>query len=167
MLFRSAINEDAAGAYRDADGLGLQMGPTIGMISNIGLAAIGLGGAVLYLFRIVDLGQISSFVLYSRKFSGPINEIANIINEIFSALAASERIFQLLDEPEETADRPGALCLTGCRGCAGAGRELWLSARQNRAARPEPGGKARPDHRHCGAPRRRQDHHHQSADAVL
>lgn len=112
----SAINEDAAGAYRDADGLGLQMGPTIGMISNIGLAAIGLGGAVLYLFRIVDLGQISSFVLYSRKFSGPINEIANIINEIFSALAASERIFQLLDDPEETADRPGALCLTGCRG---------------------------------------------------
>ena len=46
------------------------------------LAAIGMGGAVLYLYAIVGLGQISSFILYSRKFSGPINEIANIINAL-------------------------------------------------------------------------------------
>ncbi|MBO7364429.1 MAG: ABC transporter ATP-binding protein, partial [Lachnospiraceae bacterium] len=89
----SEINRAAAEAYRDADGLGMTMGPTIGMISNFGLAAIGMGGAILYLLRIVSLGQISSFILYSRKFSGPINEISNIINEIFSALAASERVF--------------------------------------------------------------------------
>ena len=110
------INREAAEAYRQADGLGMVTGPTIGMISNIGLAAIGMGGAVLYLRGMVDLGQISSFILYSRKFSGPINEIANIINEIFSALAASERVFQLLDEPEEPQDRPDAAELSGCRG---------------------------------------------------
>jgi len=112
----SEINRGAAEAYKNADGLGMTMGPTIGMISNIGLAAIGMGGAILYMFGIVSLGQISSFVLYSRKFSGPINEIANIINEIFSALAASERVFQLLDEPEEAADLYGAKELTDCRG---------------------------------------------------
>ena len=108
----SAINHKAADAYRDADSLGMTMGPTIGLISNLGLALIGLLGAVFYLFNIVNLKQISKFVLYSRKFSGPINEIANIINEIYSALAAAERVFQLLDQPEELADLYGAEELT-------------------------------------------------------
>ncbi len=112
----SEINRAAAEAYKNADGLGMTMGPTIGMISNFGLAAIGMGGAVLYMLRIVGLDQISSFVLYSRKFSGPINEISNIINEIFSALAASERVFRLLDEPEEAKDLYGAEELKDCRG---------------------------------------------------
>ena len=112
----SRINREAAESYREADGLGMTTGPTIGMISNIGLAAIGMGGAILYLFSVVGLGQISSFILYSRKFSGPINEIANIINEIFSALAASERVFQLLDQPEEAKDLYGAVALQDCEG---------------------------------------------------
>ena len=112
----SAINHKAADAYRDADSLGMTMGPTIGMISNLGLALIGLLGAVFYLFRIVDLSQISKFVLYSRKFSGPINEIANIVNEIYSALAAAERVFQLLDQPEELADVYGAQTLEAPEG---------------------------------------------------
>ena len=112
----SRINRQAAEAYRDADSMGMRMGPTIGMINNIGLAAIGMGGALLYLLRIVGLGQISSFVLYSRKFSGPINEISNIVNEIFSALAAAERVFQLLDEEEEPADAEDAQTLRDCRG---------------------------------------------------
>ena len=112
----SRINRAAAQAYRDADGLGMTMGPTVGMISNFGLAAIGLGGSILYMLRVVGLEQISSFVLYSRKFSGPINEISNIINEIFSALAASERVFRLLDEPEEVKDIYGAAELKDCAG---------------------------------------------------
>ena len=112
----SRINRKAAEAYRDADGMGVRMGPTIGMISNFGLAAIGMGGAILYMTGIVGLEQISSFVLYSRKFSGPINEISNIVNEIFSALAASERVFRLLDEPEEVKDIYGAAELKDCRG---------------------------------------------------
>ena len=60
--------------------------------------------------------QISAFVLYSRKFSGPINEIANIINEIYSALAAAERVFTLLDQPEEPADLPDAEVLSDVKG---------------------------------------------------
>ena len=61
-------------------------------------------------------GSVSSFVLYSRKFSGPINEFANIISELQSALAAAERVFQLLDEAEEAPDAPGARELSGVRG---------------------------------------------------
>lgn len=112
----SEINLHAAECYRDADGMGMKMGPTIGMISNLGLAAIGMGGAVLYMKAIVGLEQISSFILYSRKFSGPINEISNIVNEIFSALAAGERVFHLLDQPEETADIQDAITLQNCQG---------------------------------------------------
>jgi len=110
------INHDAANAYYDADRLGMTMGPTMGFINNLGLALIGLVGALFYHYHIVDLGKISSFVLYSRKFSGPINEIANIVNEIFSALAAAERVFRLLDEPEEVQDIYGAVELRDVQG---------------------------------------------------
>ncbi len=112
----SAINHAAADAYCDADSLGMTTGPTIGLINNLGLSLIGIVGAVLYMLGGVGMEQISSFVLYSRKFSGPINEIANIINEIYSALAAAERVFALLDQPQEPADLPGAQALTDVAG---------------------------------------------------
>ena len=110
------VNKAAADAYAAADGMGMTMGPTMGLINDVGLSLIGMTGALLYLYRIVSMGQISSFILYSRKFSGPINEIANIINEIFSALAAAERVFRLLDEPEEAADIYGARELKKVKG---------------------------------------------------
>ncbi len=65
---------------------------------------------------VIGLGSISSFVLYSRKFSGPINEVANIINELFSALAAAERVFGLLDQTEEKQDAENARILTDVEG---------------------------------------------------
>ena len=61
-------------------------------------------GALLFLFKDITLGNLSSFVLYSRKFSGPINEVANIVSELQSAFAAAERVFRLIDEDPETLD---------------------------------------------------------------
>ena len=110
------INREAAVAYRNADSLGMTTGPTVGMINNLGLSLIGMVGAALYMLGMAGMEQISSFVLYSRKFSGPINEIANIMNEIYSALAAAERVFTLLDQPEEPADLPNAQTLGQVRG---------------------------------------------------
>ena len=112
----SRINHEAADAYFRADALGSTTGPTVNFINNLGLALIGLFGALLYLEGMVDLGKISSFVLYSRKFSGPINEAANIVNEIYSALSASERVFRMLDEQEELPDAPDAAVLENVRG---------------------------------------------------
>ena len=112
----SQINRDAAEAYRAADALGMTTGPTINMINNLGLSLVGMAGAVLYLLGLTGMEQISSFVLYSRKFCGPINEVANILNELYSALAAAERVFALLDQPEETADAPGAQVLSRVAG---------------------------------------------------
>ena len=110
------INHQAAEAYYDADSLAATIGPTIGFINNIGLSLITLLGSVLYMNGAIGLGNISSFVLYSRKFSGPINEVANIINELFSALAAAERVFGLLDQAEELQDADGARTLSDAEG---------------------------------------------------
>ena len=110
------INHQAADAYNQADNIGSQMGPSVSFINNFGLALIGLVGALLYAGGHVSLGNISSFVLYSRKFSGPINEIANIANEILSALSASERVFALLDAQEEPPDAANAYALTQVQG---------------------------------------------------
>ncbi|MGM9606893.1 MAG: ABC transporter ATP-binding protein [Oscillospiraceae bacterium] len=111
-----AVNRGAAEAYYDAEHYGISIGVTMGFINNVSLALIAALGATLYMFGAASLRQISKFVLYSRKFSGPINEIANVINELFSALAAAERVFKLLDETEEVADTPGAKELENVRG---------------------------------------------------
>ena len=110
------INTDAAEAYYAADYYGVTIGPTMGTINNITLSLIALIGSLLYMGGGITIGSISSFVLYSRKFSGPINEIANIINELFSALAAAERVFMLLDEKEELKDRNDAVELKNIKG---------------------------------------------------
>ncbi|WP_296838681.1 ABC transporter ATP-binding protein [Butyrivibrio sp.] len=110
------INNEAAELFYRSEYYGMTIGPSVGFINNLGLALTCMFGSVLYLYKIVNLGEISSFVLYTRKFSGPINEIANIINDLYSALAASERVFRLLDEDEEVEDIEEAVELVNVRG---------------------------------------------------
>ena len=105
----ASINEDASDAYFNADVRGVTIGPTMGMMNNLSLALNGTLGSILYMFSYATLGQLSSFILYSRKFAGPINELANIMNELFSALSAAERIFSFLDMEEERKDKEGAI----------------------------------------------------------
>jgi len=102
-------NKIAADAYFKTDYYGTMVGPTINFINNISLTLVSVFGSLLYLGGSIRLGDISSFVLYSRKFSGPINETANIVNELQSAAAAAERIFRLLDEEEESPDVENAV----------------------------------------------------------
>lgn len=104
-------NDAAISAYYNSDRHACLTGPSVNFINNVSLALVSLFGALLYLHDpdIMTLGAISSFVLYSRKFSAPINEITNIYSEIQSALAAGERVFKLMDEPQEIADSPDAV----------------------------------------------------------
>ncbi len=104
-------NGDAVQAYYEADYYGSMIGPSVNFINNLSLALISVFGALLYLAGNLTPGNLSSFVLYSRKFSGPINEMANIISELQSACAAAERVFRLIDEEPEHADAPGAFTL--------------------------------------------------------
>ena len=101
-------NEQAVQSYYRAEYYASVTGPSVNFINNLSLTLISIFGALMFLTNRITLGNISSFVLYSRKFSGPINEAANIFSELQSALAAAERVFELLDEPEEPADLPGA-----------------------------------------------------------
>lgn len=98
-------NKDAVDAYYAADYYGSLIGPSVNFVNNFGTVLISTAGSLMYLFNMIMLGDISSFLLYARKFSGPINEYANIMSEIQSALAAAERVFRLLDElPEGAGD---------------------------------------------------------------
>ncbi len=101
-------NEDACDAYYRADYFGSMTGPVVNFINNLSLALVSMFGALLFLFGNLTLGNLSSFVLYSRKFSGPINEVANIIADLQSAMSAAERVFLLIDENPEPEDAPDA-----------------------------------------------------------
>lgn len=109
-------NKEAVDAYYRAEYYGSIVGPCVNFINNLSLSLISVFGALLYLAGSMTIGDISSFVLYSRKFSGPINEAANIFSELQSALAAAERVFKLIDEEPEKADRADAEELTEVRG---------------------------------------------------
>ncbi len=114
----SLVNNEAAEATYKAEYNASTVGPTVSFMSNLSLSVISLLGSILYMFGQMTVGEISSFVQYSRKFSGPINETANIYNEILSAVAAAERIFELLDEKNENAlDKPELeFNLENCKG---------------------------------------------------
>ena len=109
-------NTEAVDAYTVAEANGTVTGPCVNFINNVSLAMVCLLGSMLFLQGKLGLGDLSSFVQYSRKFSGPINEVANIIAELQSAFAAAERVFSLIDAEPEAPDAVGAKELTKVRG---------------------------------------------------
>jgi ATP-binding cassette, subfamily B, multidrug efflux pump len=90
--------------------------PLMNVINNIGFAVVaGVGGA-LAVQNLITVGIIASFLSYSRQFSRPLNDLANIFNTLQSAIAGAERVFDILDEKEETEDVTGAKVLKVPRG---------------------------------------------------
>ena len=111
-----AYNDGASRAYYEADRASAALGPSVNFINNVSLAAISMFGALMYLNGALTLGSLSSFVLYSRKFSGPIREAANLLSELQASAAAAERVMDLLDEQPEAGDAPGAVPAEDLRG---------------------------------------------------
>ena len=119
-------NNDAVEAYYRADWYGAMIGPAVNLINNISIALVTMLGGLLYMLSstnaglpasmAISLGDVSAFVQYSRRFAGPINELANIAHELQSGMAAAERVFRLLDEESESADAKDAKVLTEVRG---------------------------------------------------
>lgn len=109
-------NREAIDAYTKAEYLGTISGPCVNLINNISLTLVSVFGALMFMSGAVSPGQISSFILYSRKFSGPINEVANIMGEFQSAIAAAERVFRVLEEEPEPADAEDAAPLENVSG---------------------------------------------------
>lgn len=120
-------NEDAMDAYYKADYYASTMGPSVGFINNISISLIMMLGGIMYMYSqngiipeasvfFITLGAMAQFVQYSRKFAGPINEFANIISEFQSAFSAAERVFRILDEQPESADKENAIVLNDVEG---------------------------------------------------
>ena len=120
-------NSDAMDAYYNADYYGVTMGPSVGFINNLSISLVMILGGIFYLYSqngtvattsafFITLGGVAQFVQYSRKFAGPINEFANILNEFQSAFSAAERVFAIIDEKSEPEDAANAKTLTEVNG---------------------------------------------------
>ena len=98
------INEETTEASYQAGYYSTAVMPSVGFISNLSMALVGVFGGILYVRNMMTLAILTSFTLYSRRFSGPINQLSGLFAEIQSALAAAERVFQVLDSEEEVKD---------------------------------------------------------------
>ena len=102
-------NERATSAAYKAEYYGSITGPGVNFVNNLSLSLICIFGTILCIKGDLSVGNMASFVGYSRKFSGPINEIANIFVDLQSALAAGERVFNLIDQEAEKKDKEDAI----------------------------------------------------------
>ncbi len=87
------------------------IGPLMNVINNLSFALVAGAGGWLVLKGVITVGIIASFLNYSKQFARPINQIANQVNMLQSALAGAERVFEILDTEDEIADAPDAVVL--------------------------------------------------------
>ncbi len=99
-----AINERLYHSSRKAQFISGIMMPLMSFISNIGYVLISVVGGILVTRQAIKIGDIQAFIQYARQFSMPLTQTAQIANIIQSTIASAERVFELLDEREETAD---------------------------------------------------------------
>ena len=90
-----------------AEILGGSMGPIMNCISNISFVIVAAFGGYFAYTGLITIGTVSAFIIYAKQFSRPINEIAQLYGTIQTAIAGAERVFALLDEPDE--DNSGAI----------------------------------------------------------
>ena len=89
-----------------ADVIGNAMGPLMNMLNNLSFVIVAAFGAWFALRGMISVGVISAFIIYSKQFSRPINELAQLYGQIETAIAGAERIFSVLDTRSE--DKSGA-----------------------------------------------------------
>jgi len=92
------------------------MGPLMNVLNNIGFAVVAGAGGWLAVQHVITVGTIAIFINYTKQFTRPLNELANQINTIQSAIASAERLFEIMDEIPEPDDAPDAVELTNVNG---------------------------------------------------
>ncbi len=103
------LNSDLRGKQIKAQFFGGIMGPVLGNLSQVTYAFTACIGGVFCALGRFDIGGLTIFANASRQFSRPINEIAMQMNTVFSALAGAERVFAIMDAPEEEMTADGAV----------------------------------------------------------
>lgn len=97
-----------------AEILGGSMGPIMNCISNIGFVIVAAFGGYFSYLGWISIGTISAFIIYAKQFSRPINEIAQLYGSVQTAIAGAERVFALIDQPDE--DNSGDKDMENVRG---------------------------------------------------
>ncbi|MCU6762332.1 Putative multidrug export ATP-binding/permease protein SAV1866 [uncultured Roseburia sp.] len=87
------------------------MMPLMQLVSNLGYAAVSIAGGFLCISGVITVGEIQAFIQYVRSFTQPIQQIAQVVNQLQSMAAAAERVFEFLEEEEEDqfAKNPAAM----------------------------------------------------------
>ncbi len=110
------INERLRGCSLRAVFFSSLTNPCTRFVNSLVYAAVALVGALIALGGGLSVGQLSSFLSYANQYTKPFNEISGVITEVQNALACAQRIFALIDEPEQTPDPRSAKTLDGVRG---------------------------------------------------
>ena len=90
--------------------------PLMNFIGNLGYVLVSVIGGIMVTQGAIAIGDVQAFIQYSRQFSMPITQLANIANIIQSTMASAERVFELLDEAEEVPEAANPQLLTNPRG---------------------------------------------------
>ena len=92
------------------------MHPVMNFISNIGYVGVAVAGGYLAIRGTITVGNIQSFIQYNKQFTQPINQIAQISSTLQSMVAAAERVFEFLEEPEEVVTAKGNIDTSKLKG---------------------------------------------------
>ena len=92
------------------------MFPVMNFISNVGYVGVAVAGGYLAINGTITVGNIQSFIQYNKQFTQPINQIAQISAMLQSMIAATERIFEFLEQPEEKDTHKGRIDMTNLKG---------------------------------------------------
>jgi ATP-binding cassette, subfamily B, multidrug efflux pump len=103
------------GAWRAQFVTGIIM-PTMMFVGNLGYVFVAVIGGLLVTRRSISIGDVQAFVQYGRQFSMPITQLSGIVNTIQLTVVSAERVFELLDEPEEPPDAEQAAVIASPRG---------------------------------------------------
>ena len=89
--------------------------PTMMFIGNLNYVVIAVLGGLKVASGSISLGDVQAFIQYSRQFTQPLTQVASMANLLQSGVASAERVFELLDAPEQDADATGAPAADGER----------------------------------------------------
>ena len=92
------------------------MHPVMNFISNVGYVAVAVAGGYLAINGTITVGNIQSFIQYNKQFTQPINQLAQISNMLQAMMAAAERIFEFIEEPEEEITAKGNIDTSKLKG---------------------------------------------------
>ena len=110
------LNENLFRASRKAMFMNYMISPIIRLVGQFGYVAVAVGGALSVLRGTISIGDIQAFIQYVNQASEPVTQISYTVNSLQGAIAAAERVFQLLDEEEEAPDAADPVVLSNPKG---------------------------------------------------